>query len=83
MVSGGPKKSAGTPGVKTASAGAAAVAPELTIVQNVSGTTHVETKVAEGSSFRGKPTICPECSSKLDVKEGCVSCPKCGWGVCS
>lgn len=82
LVSGGPKKSANTPGVKTASAGA--VAPEMTIVQSVTGATHAEVPQAgSDASFRGKPTTCPECSTKLDVKEGCVSCGKCGWGVCS
>lgn len=26
---------------------------------------------------------CPNCSSFLTFKEGCVSCPLCGWGLCS
>ncbi len=30
-----------------------------------------------------KPTICPECNIELHMKEGCVSCPDCGWGMCS
>jgi len=28
-------------------------------------------------------TTCPECETVLENKEGCVSCPSCGWGVCS
>ena len=31
-----------------------------------------------GSHF----TTCPECEALLEQKEGCVSCPKCGWGLC-
>ena len=27
--------------------------------------------------------VCPECKSTLEHKEGCVSCPNCGWGKCS
>ncbi|NQV08288.1 adenosylcobalamin-dependent ribonucleoside-diphosphate reductase [Candidatus Woesearchaeota archaeon] len=40
---------------------------------------------SEGSSMQSKtkPTTCPECATKLDVKEGCVTCPSCGWGLCS
>ncbi len=26
---------------------------------------------------------CPNCSSTLSFKEGCVSCSVCGWGLCS
>lgn len=26
---------------------------------------------------------CPECKSKVDLKEGCVSCQSCGWGLCA
>ncbi len=28
-------------------------------------------------------TSCPECSTTLEKKEGCVLCPSCGWGLCS
>jgi len=28
-------------------------------------------------------TNCPNCSMKLAVKEGCASCPECGWGFCN
>ncbi|MBI1969536.1 intein-containing adenosylcobalamin-dependent ribonucleoside-diphosphate reductase [Candidatus Woesearchaeota archaeon] len=41
------------------------------------------TQGAETNHAGKKPTICPECSKTLDMKEGCVSCPGCGWGVCS
>ena len=26
---------------------------------------------------------CPECGCELKRSEGCVSCPQCGWGLCS
>ncbi len=28
-------------------------------------------------------TTCPECDTVLEQKEGCSSCPQCGWGLCS
>ena len=31
---------------------------------------------------QNKPKNCPECSTELKEKEGCVECPKCGWGIC-
>lgn len=31
----------------------------------------------------GKITICPNCKVNLSFQEGCVSCPVCGWGLCS
>jgi len=31
----------------------------------------------------GKPKVCPECGTRLDVREGCASCPECGWGICN
>ncbi|MBI5332762.1 MAG: adenosylcobalamin-dependent ribonucleoside-diphosphate reductase [Candidatus Aenigmarchaeota archaeon] len=27
-------------------------------------------------------TICPECSTALQPKDGCKACPSCGWGAC-
>ncbi|MBI4895860.1 MAG: adenosylcobalamin-dependent ribonucleoside-diphosphate reductase [Candidatus Aenigmarchaeota archaeon] len=28
-------------------------------------------------------TNCPECEIAVEHKDGCVSCPSCGWGACS
>lgn len=28
-------------------------------------------------------TVCPECGAAAQVKDGCVSCPQCGWSKCS
>jgi len=25
---------------------------------------------------------CPECGSEVELKEGCLHCPGCGWGLC-
>ncbi|OHA14412.1 MAG: ribonucleoside-diphosphate reductase, adenosylcobalamin-dependent [Candidatus Tagabacteria bacterium RIFCSPLOWO2_01_FULL_39_11] len=33
-------------------------------------------------SAKGKITKCPNCSTDLSFKEGCASCPICGWGLC-
>ena len=32
-----------------------------------------------------KSTIknCPECGTKVELKEGCLHCPGCGWGLCA
>ncbi|MBI2542321.1 hypothetical protein HYV80_06435 [Candidatus Woesearchaeota archaeon] len=32
-----------------------------------------------------KQTIknCPECGTKVELKEGCLHCPGCGWGLCT
>ena len=27
--------------------------------------------------------LCPECKSEINVTNGCISCPNCGWGQCS
>ncbi|MFH1610725.1 MAG: LAGLIDADG family homing endonuclease, partial [Patescibacteria group bacterium] len=27
--------------------------------------------------------ICPECKQKMEIKEGCMTCPICGYGKCS
>lgn len=27
--------------------------------------------------------LCPECKSEVNVTNGCISCPNCGWGQCS
>jgi ribonucleoside-diphosphate reductase alpha chain len=29
------------------------------------------------------PTKCPECGQEMEIKEGCATCPKCGYSVCS
>jgi ribonucleotide reductase alpha subunit len=26
---------------------------------------------------------CPECGQMMEIKEGCMTCPVCGWGKCS
>ncbi|MBS3114186.1 ribonucleoside-diphosphate reductase, adenosylcobalamin-dependent [Candidatus Woesearchaeota archaeon] len=43
---------------------------------------------ANGNGSEAKPmtkaTIenCPECGTKVELKEGCLHCPGCGWGLC-
>jgi ribonucleoside-diphosphate reductase alpha chain len=31
----------------------------------------------------GEKTVCPECGAAAQVKDGCISCPQCGWSKCS
>ena len=37
-----------------------------------------------GAKPMTKATIkdCPECGTKVELKEGCLHCPGCGWGLC-
>ncbi len=28
-------------------------------------------------------TKCPECGTRMEIKEGCKTCPSCGWSACS
>ncbi|MBI2076640.1 MAG: adenosylcobalamin-dependent ribonucleoside-diphosphate reductase [Candidatus Aenigmarchaeota archaeon] len=44
----------------------------------------------EGSNYNNNVAIdsakqrgCPSCSTDLQEKEGCLTCPECGWGLCS
>lgn len=30
-----------------------------------------------------KGEFCPECATRLQLSEGCKSCPSCGWAICS
>ena len=27
--------------------------------------------------------LCPECKQRMQVQEGCMTCPACGWSKCS
>lgn len=44
---------------------------------------NVDNKEDEGREERKKNEVCPECGQKLEIKEGCVECPVCGYGKCS
>jgi len=35
------------------------------------------------SKKTGKKDQCPECGTKMQFKEGCASCPKCGFSFCN
>ncbi|MEA2103691.1 MAG: vitamin B12-dependent ribonucleotide reductase [Candidatus Cloacimonadota bacterium] len=34
-------------------------------------------------SLKGQQALCPECGAKVEYKEGCRTCPVCGWSKCS
>jgi ribonucleoside-diphosphate reductase alpha chain len=38
---------------------------------------------AGGNNIGKSATKCPNCSADLSHQEGCVSCPICGWGLCT
>ncbi len=41
-------------------------------------------KVAVAIGRVGKTIeMCPECDIKVEHKDGCATCPSCGWGACS
>ena len=31
---------------------------------------------------KAKHEICPDCGTKTQIEEGCVSCKACGWALC-
>jgi ribonucleoside-diphosphate reductase alpha chain len=35
------------------------------------------------TSHEKQMTVCPDCDTMLEQKEGCIECPNCGWGLCS
>lgn len=44
-------------------------------------------KITEPTLSRREGTVreekkCPNCGEEVEMKEGCKSCPACGWGVC-
>lgn len=49
----------------------------ITVYRDKSKENQVLRKIEEDE--RG---ICPECGSKMDFKEGCVSCPNCSYSYC-
>jgi ribonucleoside-diphosphate reductase alpha chain len=64
-------------------------APESCATLNPASTTMEEKNASTGTStlVRVPSTkyefkYCPECETELAFKEGCVTCPDCGWGLC-
>lgn len=45
------------------------------VVQNV--------ELPKGLANGSHPSKCPECGQEMEIKEGCATCPKCGYSVCS
>lgn len=39
--------------------------------------------VVVGTVTKHKGEFCPDCSTTLQLSEGCKSCPGCGWAICS
>ncbi|MCG8454589.1 MAG: adenosylcobalamin-dependent ribonucleoside-diphosphate reductase [Spirochaetales bacterium] len=42
----------------------------------------LKTYVQDGEEVIAGEKKCPECPSKLEFREGCVTCPSCGWSKC-
>ena len=46
-------------------------------------TTRQAVRTRENASFsKADLKDCPECKNALQFKEGCLTCPDCGWGLC-
>ena len=52
---------------------------------SVSNTFHrgYDSNVRYQALGKGNEESCPMCDNKIFFTEGCVSCPECGWGLCS
>jgi len=37
----------------------------------------------EPAQEKAKSGNCPECNTRMEFKEGCATCPSCGWSKCS
>lgn len=46
----------------------------------ISADAHLHSATKPGT---GEKTVCPECGAAAQVKDGCISCPQCGWSKCS
>ena len=51
-------------------------APRKTDVEIESG------NLMSKTTGKAKHQICPECGTKTQIEEGCVSCKACGWALC-
>jgi len=40
-------------------------------------------KAGQASGKEKETEKCPECGQEMEIKEGCMTCPVCGWGKCS
>ncbi len=55
---------------------------KVMVMQTTSG----ETEMALHKKLPSNPKLmefCPECDSKVEVKEGCITCVSCGFSLCS
>lgn len=43
----------------------------------------IRVEVTEKGQEQTNTKLCPECDISLEQKEGCLSCPECGWGLCT
>ncbi|MBU4360321.1 vitamin B12-dependent ribonucleotide reductase [Candidatus Parcubacteria bacterium] len=42
-----------------------------------------EPRILADKSDKKNNEICPECGQKMEIKEGCMTCPVCGYGKCT
>lgn len=56
-----------------------------TVNKSADSTAQKATQLAEQfkDAAKAKDGICPECKAKLTFKEGCTSCPSCGYSKCT
>ena len=57
--------------------------PSIVATPIVANLNTVENANKNSHTKGGGLSVCPNCHSELSFKEGCASCPLCGWGLCS
>jgi ribonucleoside-diphosphate reductase alpha chain len=57
--------------------------PTVKIEEQLVVSEPVKIKVPVARAHRHVIETCPDCKSKMEIKEGCSTCPKCGYSACS
>lgn len=54
-----------------------------TIVKESEGGALIMEKTEDVPTKKVDIKECPQCKGKVEMKEGCVTCMECGWGICT
>ncbi|MEK6984646.1 MAG: adenosylcobalamin-dependent ribonucleoside-diphosphate reductase [Nanoarchaeota archaeon] len=52
------------------------------VFENENGDKNMANKPADKLMTKATIKNCPECGTQVELKEGCLHCPGCGWGMC-